>query len=561
LPISQALSIIGVYLADDRTGQILAYIVQRQIGDRVETSEIDEPILLVGCGAIAHLRLDDETLGAIHASIVFEGNHFELVDHQSPTGTYLNGERIHRAALRSDDRITIGTHILGIQLASPEGPLTLEVDLAEPKASTTIPREIRRVDYAEAYSLHRTYLNKTLISAVLIGIGLVILAGALASGKTAAFRPGAVSGAHALITNQCSQCHSPWQGPTEAACQECHDGPKHHEQQVRTPSCFACHPEHRGQISLASVENQRCLTCHADLKTNSGKPSIFKPAITSFNDQSHPEFALTLAGITIEKRARMNEEGTMRSDPGKLKLNHALHLKPEVKDPEGTNPVNCQTCHRPNIDGRQMSPMTFQEHCKRCHELVFDPQFPDLRVPHGNPEIVRAYLVNVYAEAKGVVMSPPERRGRIPDQSPAVTLSPAITDRVANAEMELYKVHCTKCHEADTSAKPLAKVVKPNIPVIWFRHARFAHKPHRLLHCVACHENAPTSEKTEDVLLPGIRICQSCHIGEKQDSMIQTASAPAECSACHTYHDKQKDRDWKGQLKIKKILGLSDREK
>ena len=158
-------------------------------------------------------------------------------------------------------------------------------------------------------------------------------------------------------------------------------------------------------------------------------------------------------------------------------------------------------------------------------------------------------------------MSPPERRGRIPDQSPVVTLSPAITDRVANAEMELYKVHCTKCHEADTSAKPLPKVVKPNIPVIWFRHARFAHKRHRLLHCVACHENAPTSEKTEDVLLPGIRICQSCHIGEKQDSMIQTASAPAECSACHTYHDKQKDRDWKGQLKIKKVLGLSDREK
>lgn len=529
----------------------MAYIIKNRVDRKFETIDIDEADLLIGRSPTAQLRLDDEALAPIHASIIFDGNRFELLDHQTPTGTYLNGERIHRATLRHGDRITIGTHILRAQLAAPGGPLGLEVEPAAPTAAAAAPTRAVKIDYAGAYSLRRNYLNKTVISLVLTGIGLLSLAGALASGKAAAFRPGMVSAAHALIANQCFQCHSPWQGASEAACRECHDGSKHHEQQSRTPSCFSCHPEHRGQISLVAVENRQCVTCHADLKLNSGAPPAFAARVTDFN-RDHPEFAIVAPGA---KRVRMDREAAMRSDPGKLALNHALHLKPEVKDPNDPDPVSCHTCHRPNVDGRQMTPMTFREHCQRCHELVFDPQFPKLRAPHGDPEIVRAYLVNVYAEAKGVMIPPREATGRIPNPSPAVVLSPAISARVAGAEAELYKVHCKKCHEVDMSAQPLPKVVSPNTPVLWFRHGRFAHKPHRLLQCVVCHERAPSSEKTSDVLLPGIQTCRSCHFSGATDG------APTNCSACHTYHDKEKDRHWKGTLKLNKVLGDDRRGK
>jgi len=62
----------------------------------------------IGREAKNHVILDDETVSAEHARIRFENGAYVLYDQASSNGTMLNGERIQKAMLRDEDRITIG---------------------------------------------------------------------------------------------------------------------------------------------------------------------------------------------------------------------------------------------------------------------------------------------------------------------------------------------------------------------------------------------------------------------------------------------------------------------
>ena len=92
---------------------------------------------------------------------------------------------------------------------------------------------------------------------------------------------------------------------------------------------------------------------------------------------------------------------------------------------------------------------------------------------------------------------------------------------------------CLFCHEPieKKAAKPEEDevVADTNIPPRWLNHAIFNHETHRVVECESCHANARTSEKTSDVLLPGIKNCQQCH-NHKEARM--------DCIECHIYHDK-----------------------
>ena len=78
------------------------------------------------------------------------------------------------------------------------------------------------------------------------------------------------------------------------------------------------------------------------------------------------------------------------------------------------------------------------------------------------------------------------------------------------------------------------KIRQPAMPVRWLPHSIFAHSAHNALKCLACHEAAPKSERTTDVLLPGVASCRSCH--------FEPGGARAQCLECHVYHDKTEMR-------------------
>ena len=317
------------------------------------------------------------------------------------------------------------------------------------------------------------------------------------SGDRRVYSSGRMSKAHAILEKECAACHMQKAGAfsakaSDTACLDCHDGPIHHELSLigkKELACAECHAEHRGRVNLSAASNQACAECHSDLKTG-GNSARFAPHIRSFED-GHPEFAVmrSVAGITA-------------TDPGTIKLNHAIHMKPIRRGPNGPNvQLECSNCHRSTVatadltyadpkyrpatvsykdadeflsahaetlkplrpaTGRElMAPVKFANACAGCHLLTFDKRF-DYGVPHDKPEVGHAFLVGAFREY--IAAHPSEVRvQRDPSRDltgkplpPAVRiLTPAqwVTERTAEAEDLLWRKTCKQCHTFKGPAK------------------------------------------------------------------------------------------------------------
>lgn len=372
----------------------------------------------------------------------------------------------------------------------------------------------------------------------------------------------AISAAHALFGQQCEFCHEPLRGVSEALCVRCHAGPIHTEAQAITPACGSCHTEHQGNAQLTLISNDRCVNCHADVQLKEGAKAQFAKKITDFT-KDHPQFAIPVRNGSEVRRLRLDEAGARQSDKAQILFTHERHLKPDLKGPKGVVQLTCKDCHVPDTDGMAMAAINYETHCQECHQLGFDPQFPDRVVPHGDVLYLHSYLVMTFSERRPQKQPAPERSGRLTRPVPSVVpinVSPSVAQRVATAERYLYSVTCNKCHIVEGTRQPLPRIVEPAIPKVWFPYAQFAHRAHRMLECASCHEGVTTSKKTADVLLPGIQVCQECHRTATRGEVSQQQGAPADCVTCHLYHDKTKDVEWNGPFTVKQVLTGGDEQ-
>ena len=398
------------------------------------------------------------------------------------------------------------------------------------------------------------------------------------SGDHRVYSSGRLSQAHAVLEKECAACHLQQAGAfsakaADSACLDCHDGPAHHPSQVSAPDCATCHAEHRGRVNLSAVRAQACARCHANLKS-SHPDTQYASHISAFQD-GHPEFAtlLTVAGAPAR-------------DPATIKLNHAIHLKPIRRGPNGplVN-LECGNCHRPMaagagltysdpkyraatvtykdsdeflplgpgalkptrpFTGRElMAPVKFADACAGCHLLTFDKRFEE-GVPHDKPEVVHAFLLKKFQSY--IAAHPDELRvprdpgrdltGKTPPPQFRV-LAPAqwVTERTAQAEQLLWRKTCKQCHTLIASpGSSLPQVAAASVRTQWMPHAKFDHDAHRGFTCVSCHAKALTSTESSDILLPGIATCRTCHAPGP-------AHADSRCSECHTYHDWSKRKE------------------
>lgn len=421
------------------------------------------------------------------------------------------------------------------------------------------------------------------------------------------YSSGRMSEAHAVLEKQCVVCHVQKAGEfsskaLEQACVACHDGPVHHENEIRAavPDCATCHVEHRGRVNISAARDQACAECHARLRVTSGAPSVAGHVVTL--EDGHPEFAALRLGT---------------KDPGTIKLNHAIHMKGIRRGPDGPMvQLECGDCHRPAAangvwsyadanyvgksvtykdeavllpvtaaltprfarDGREyMEAPKFATACAGCHLLIFDKRF-DVGVPHDKPEVVRAFLVKKFGEY--IAAHPGElREMQEPDRAltgnPPLprtqSLTPAqwVNEHTKVAEELLWKKTCAQCHAligaqlpdiriarwdmassgneatvanaeiASAAAEsPLPEVAPARITTRWLPHAKFDHDAHRGFACVGCHVKALTSTETRDVLVPGIENCRTCHAPGPEH-------AESGCFECHTYHDWSKRKEVK----------------
>jgi pSer/pThr/pTyr-binding forkhead associated (FHA) protein len=69
---------------------------------------LDTDVMTVGRHPEADIFFDDVTVSRRHAEITRDGKRFEIVDQRSLNGTYVNGERVDRAALANGAEVRIG---------------------------------------------------------------------------------------------------------------------------------------------------------------------------------------------------------------------------------------------------------------------------------------------------------------------------------------------------------------------------------------------------------------------------------------------------------------------
>jgi predicted CXXCH cytochrome family protein len=395
-----------------------------------------------------------------------------------------------------------------------------------------------------------------------LAVSLACVGALWLSRNQTAFQRAPLSGSHALLANQCRECHTtPFQavgrflpGGAHVAsvgdrdCLRCHETGVHNTLQVESalPSCSACHREHQGPANLLRPPDDFCTGCHRDLQRNDGRPTLLA-SVSGFPD-GHPEFGLL----------RRQEK-----DPATLRFNHALHLRPEGVADGKKQPakLDCASCHRPAADRRYMRPVSYAQHCSACHTeaLVFDKKrFPDDPAPHGTPEVVRTALKERYL---GHLRRHPEE---LPGKTDTAAELAWLNEQINTAEARLFdgERNCRYCHQVERSGKERVVIVPTNVPQRWLPHSEFRHDRHRALNCSHCHEAAATSSRTSDVLLPSIDTCKQCHRPAER--------AGTACFTCHSYHHSDRGEEAAGVRtrehpalpplgsRVRRLLGAGD---
>jgi hypothetical protein len=324
------------------------------------------------------------------------------------------------------------------------------------------------------------------------------------SGDHRVYSSGRMSRAHAVLEKECAACHVQQAGAfsakaADSACLSCHDGPVHHTSKTAAPNCATCHTEHRGRINISAASNQACAECHSDLKANH-PATQFSWHINSLED-GHPEFA-----------ALRSANNVPASDHGTIKLNHAIHMKPIRRGPNGPSVnLECGNCHRPTsvdadltysdakyraatvsykesdeflpiqmgilkpskaVTGHElMAPIKFANACAGCHSLTFDKRF-DEGGPHDKPEIVHTFLIKklqqyIAAHPSEVRVSRDPNRDltgkTLPPQTRFLTPSQWVMERTAEAEELLWRKTCKQCHTLGWLPKNLQMIIPQSV--------------------------------------------------------------------------------------------------
>ena len=370
---------------------------------------------------------------------------------------------------------------------------------------------------------------------------------------TASWNPGTIDAAHHFFAEDCTRCHQrPWLTVRDDACLGCHkntaahaDPAKFNLPELGNAECKTCHQDHQGLRGLIRTDQRLCADCHKDLKTRTKNASAFED-VRDFGN-AHPEFKINLPawdsnGVFAPQRVTIAAD--LKENSG-LKFTHLKHLRAEgLNAPKGHRVLDCVNCHVPDAGGAKMKPVNFEAMCHDCHTLGFDPLSPDREVPHGKVNEViftlseyysRVALEGGYLDAKSPAIVQERRRPGSPplsQQQQQEALAWA-RDQARNITESLFTGRaCTTCHRVTAPKDPSDTwhIAPVRVSGVWYNDAKFTHAKHTTVKCDDCHD-ARKSERSSDLLIPGISNCRACHAGAYAKDKVGTT-----CISCHDYH-------------------------
>ena len=501
----------------------------------------------------------------------------------------LNGRKVKsgRIELTSGGDIRIGAHLLRIMPADA-GETDVRVDVERSSESDTrISRRGERMFSLESKMPSKRYLA-WLLSVLVLGLFLAWPINEYYTRQNeqvavreyhadSSWSSGPLSSAHAQLENNCQACHvKAFQAVPDRSCNACHTNVHEHAAPFRLARaepdldrwgkvvlafkesfnippgrCVDCHTEHEGTKEMPLTAQRFCSDCHQSL--NAKLPDTKLANAGDFGKQ-HPQFKPALitrwaGGKPVLERIDLSRKPVEQSN---LKFPHALHLSKTngvaqmarrlSADHGFGQSLDCADCHDPDPAGTRFQPVDMDEDCGMCHSLAFERQGGLVRtLRHGEPAQVVADLKDFYSVRLPLLPSNLRTGARRRPTDALQARGQAQFNRaVANprrAEQAIRAVFsrggaCYDCHQVEAPPRgSLAYKIQPvAFPVRYLHHGWFDHKAHQTETCESCHK-AGASNSANDLLLPDLASCRTCHGGERARSKVRSS-----CAMCHDYH-------------------------
>jgi hypothetical protein len=523
-------------------------LIRRQLPDGSRQEQVLDSISLTfGRGTDNAVELPGLTVAPRHAKLSYTAPGKYLVESTALVGLEINGIAGQREReLVPGDKVRIGDHAFTIVEPGVNVDLVIDLEVVQPKIATA-----REAPPEPTVTLHGTGMGYRRASWAL---GIVVLVVALVLPLASTSLPdqwpgllpsdelwtsGRISGGHTYFGTECATCHQAlFERVTDAACTSCHATTKHHSDNpaIRAMAgfeelrCASCHREHDAVAGLDPPHPDICTSCHAS------------PQFADFPDLApaadfgtlHPPFRpLVMAkagtgpgGQAVYREERRDQAPELKDQHG-LIFNHALHLDPAgVRGPDGTRQLACGDCHAPDASRQGFLDLRYATHCAGCHALDANLGGTAVRLPHANEAMLRELLDKYLSRAPAAPEPAAEPGRRRVGESAERGSAGELGTEVQRTASRL----CAKCHELQTAADGLPQARPLALRHSWLTRARFTHAEHEAMECTRCHA-AAKSQVAEDLLLPALGDCRTCHAGV--DSPRGVAST---CIDCHRLH-------------------------
>lgn len=524
----------------------------------------------IGRAADNDLHLPDLALDPHHAAIAAQADGRITVEALGTLGFALDGKQAVQASIapQTGGELRFGSYRITVS-RDVDGAVLLTVGQvadAEPA-----------IDEKTAFSLGGRLPGKRAMSWLLaLAVLIAFLAVPIISGLTrnpaskqgvkgdAAWSAGPLSLAHHQLEGKCQACHvKPFEPVQDKACLTCHKDVHDHAAPdriagARSPgslgerlqwniahlfgkpgpgACSDCHTEHEGAGRMPPPAQAFCADCHGSLKdrlpdTALGNASDFG----LMHPQFRPALPLTMGS---DKLTRVSLGERPREASG-LTFPHDLHLDPRSgasrmaqRLGQGSS-LDCKDCHHPTADGVRFLPIDMERDCESCHSLAYDKvggTFRKLR--HGDVDQMIADLSVAprAAPVPAAVLSGRRRPGEYANGGTYfVRFAPPAGGIGTVAQALSRDGICGECHTPSQaggrfSVMPVTQVSR------YMNHGWFTHAAHKQDKCSTCHA-ARNSASSADLLIPDLRSCRTCHLGEN----APRGKISSGCAMCHDYH-------------------------
>jgi predicted CXXCH cytochrome family protein len=546
---------------------LISYLTRKSRGGVARKDEtIDADVLRLGRGADCNVHLADQRVLLNHAQIVARPGGF-IVEGVGQGEIALNGKLTQTGHLAPGDKLTLGPYDIEVQAPADGYEFALTVELTHPLGDDLAQLKLRSGTSLKAVGLGKRGWSWVLAAIVLVlFLALPVIAhfGHPAPDKATlmknaspnwpmnadiAWKAGEISGPHKPFGDNCSACHrSAFERVQNEACLTCHNEVHQHADVAKFQfatfagaRCESCHQEHNGNQTIVLRDQGFCVSCHGNLKSRS--PAVTVGNVTDFGTD-HPEFRpAVMQDAATAKFVRVALDASPKPEERSgLRFPHDKHLKPEgIRNPDkGLVKLDCGNCHVPDRGGISFEPIRMTETCQGCHALRFDAKALDRELPHGKPaeaqKVIRDYFAGLALRGEVQDDAAPSIVRRRPGEAlPEAQRQEALAWAQSKAEevsdLVVGKTLCATCHTLAKGGDGLWQVAPVKLADHWLPDARFVHNKHAVVGCDTCHATARKSETATDVLLPGVKTCQSCHGGERAADKV-----PSTCITCHTFH-------------------------